>query len=224
MASRKEKKEALREQRLAAERAAADDEFRRRIARYIVNGVLGAVAAAGVVVLIVTNTGGGGVAQSGGEFPRGSIPRPRRSELGAAAKAAGCSIKDFPSEGSDHVYGSVRYASKPPHSGNHNQVPADDFAYVEAPPMENLVHSLEHGRVIVWYSPALAAKSKGELKALFDEDPYHMIFAPNRDMPVGVAVSAWTNVLACPRMSPSVFDAIRAFRSRYRDRGPESVP
>jgi hypothetical protein len=43
-------------------------------------------------------------------------------------------------------------------------------------------------------------------------------------MKPAVAATAWTHSLACPRMNDKVFDAIRTFRSRYTDKGPENVP
>ena len=42
---------------------------------------------------------------------------------------------------------------EPPALGRHYQVPADDNIYEESPKVTQLVHSLEHGRVIVWLRP-----------------------------------------------------------------------
>lgn len=230
MASRKEQKEALREQRIATERAAATAERRRRTISYGLGGLL-ALAVVAFAGLLLSGAGQGtGTGQGGrgdramSEFPDGSVPPVRTADLGAAATAAGCTVRELPSEGADHVSRPVRYRSRPPHSGNHDQTSAEDLAYTEAPRVETLVHSLEHGRVIVWFSPVLAPEAEGALKALFDEDPYHIVLAPNRDMDAQVAASAWTNVLACERMTPAGFDALRAFRARFRDRGPEFVP
>jgi hypothetical protein len=39
-----------------------------------------------------------------------------------------------------------------------------------------------------------------------------------------VAATAWGQLLGCPTMNPKVFDAIRTFRERYIDHGPEAVP
>jgi hypothetical protein len=231
MASRKEQKEALRAQRLAAERAATAAEGRRKMIAYGAGGLLAVGALVGLAAVFLGGVGQGsgtgqrsGTTPAAGEFPEGSLPPMRIADMGAAARAARCTSRGLPSEGADHVGGPVRYRSRPPHSGNHDQVPGEDAAYTEAPRRENLVHSLEHGRVVIWFSPDLAPEARGGLKALFDEEPYHMVLAPNRDMPAQVAASAWTQVLACGRMSPAAFDAIRAFRSRFRDRGPEFVP
>jgi len=43
-------------------------------------------------------------------------------------------------------------------------------------------------------------------------------------MPFAVAATAWTHILGCKTMNPRVFDAIRAFRERFVDKGPELIP
>ena len=40
----------------------------------------------------------------------------------------------------------------------------------------------------------------------------------------GRATNAWGHLLGCPTMNDKVFDAIRAFRANYIDKGPETVP
>ena len=50
-----------------------------------------------------------------------------------------------------------------------------------------------------------------------------MVLFPNRRMPYEVAVTAWGHLLGCKKVNDKTFDAIRAFRDRYRDQGPEQV-
>ena len=61
--------------------------------------------------------------------------------------------------------------------------------------MENLVHSLEHGRITVQYGPDVPDEVVGSLKAMFDEDPVHMILVPpdQSGMEYAVAATAWTD-------------------------------
>ena len=40
-------------------------------------------------------------------------------------------------------------------------------------------------------------------------------------MPYDVAVTAWTNMAACPHYNETVLDVIRNFRDTYRGNGPE---
>jgi hypothetical protein len=54
---------------------------------------------------------------------------------------------------------------------------------------------------------------------------YHtLLFENNTNMPYAVAATGWTQMLGCKTMNPKVFDAIRAFRARYTDKGPEFIP
>jgi Protein of unknown function (DUF3105) len=235
MASRKEQKEALRaeRERKAAEAAAA--ERRKRMIGFGAAGVLVAAALIAIVVVVLASGGDDGGGDSGGEnraaepdsadFQKASIPKAQATNLDQAAKAAKCTVKTFPAEGRNHVDGHVDYKTNPPTSGNHFEIPSEDGAYTEAPPMEHLVHSMEHGRVILWFQPTASPQLKGQMKALFDEDNFHMLLAPNtRDMPSQVAASSWTRSVTCPKVNDKTWDALRLFRDRYRDQGPEQVP
>lgn len=222
MAHRREQKERLRRERQERERAAREAAERKRRLGYVAGGVL-AVAAVAILVLVVASGAGGG---GSGSFPgAGSVPERRVFDLEPAAQAAGCTVRELESEGEQHVEGHVRYRSNPPHSGNHNQGPAEDGAYADPIDDENLVHALEHGRVVYWFNPGASAQVKGDLKALFDEDDYHVLVAPSeRRMPYEVAATAWAQVLGCKQFNERTFDALRAFSDEFRDNGPENVP
>jgi hypothetical protein len=226
MASRKEEKERRRQERLARERAEREQARRRRLYATVVGAVL-VVAAIGAVVAVVAAGGGDGDGSSEGSgigVEPAPPPTQRITALDAAAKAADCRLRNPPIEGATHVQKKVKYKTNPPTSGNHNPVPADDDAYGTPPPTEKLVHSLEHGRIIVWYKRSLPERRIGQLKGLFDQDPYHLILAANNSMPFELAVSAWGHSAACKKVSDESFDVLRAFRDRYRDKGPEFVP
>ena len=230
MASRKEEKERLRREREAREREAESGARRRRLLGYGVGGALALAAVVAIAVVALANRDGGGDPQGGGkaqptaDLPKSPVPPQRETDFAKAVEASGCTTKRQPSEGRGHTTSPVRYRANPPTSGRHNPVTADDGAYAQAPATEQLVHSLEHGRIIIQFRPSAPEKVRGQLKSLFDEDSYHVILTPNPDMPYEVAATAWNQLLACPRANDRVFDAIRAFRDRYRDRGPEFVP
>jgi uncharacterized protein DUF3105 len=227
MASRKEQKERLRQERLERERAEAASAARRRRMGYVVAGAL--VAAVAVALVAIAMASGGGsdsVSVASGKFPSaGSLPKRKETDLDAAAKAAGCTLKTLKSEGRGHTTKTVKYKSEPPTSGAHNPVPAHDGAYTKNPGEEHLVHALEHGRAIIWFKPNAPASVRGSLKKLYDEDKALVILTPNaRPMPYEVAATAWTQLLGCPKYSDRVPDAIRAFRDAYRLKGPEYYP
>ena len=43
-------------------------------------------------------------------------------------------------------------------------------------------------------------------------------------MPYAVAAVAWTQLVGCKEFTDKSFDALRAFRDRFVDKGPEVVP
>ena len=197
-----------------------DPGARRRLA---LTAVAAVAALAAIIALALVASGG---SSEPTEFPPGKAPAPGDNlKVEATANAAGCSASNPQSEGQIETGGAVDYQSDPPHSGNHSPQPAQDAAYrSEPPPDENLVHTLFHGRVVVWFSPDLDDAQLGALKALYDESPEHVLLVPRDTMDSEVAATAWTHLLTCPTLEDATFDAIRAFRDRWRDQGPEFVP
>jgi hypothetical protein len=249
MASRKEEKERLRQQRLAAERRAASSGQRRLMLGYVVAGVLAAAVVVGIVVVIASGSGGGGGGEdvdapenahvdptsgstNGVELDaREGTPPPavQQARLDQAAKDAGCDLQlGLRDEGNDHLSGNEeppKYGTSPPTSGDHDPTPQADGAYAATPEPRNFVHSREHGRIEIQYSPDLPEEDQLALKGVFDEDPNGMLMFPNPDMPYEVAATAWTNLLGCKKYDgPATLDAIRAFRDTLRGQGPEPIP
>lgn len=261
MASRKEERERLRQERLAAHRAAQGSEKRRLYLGYAVAGLIVAAMIAGLVVVITGDDGGGelGVDSEGNEFPElafindeiGTVPdgiktdgregtEPPEQETGVleeAAKAAGCELKlDLEDEGNQHLddedVPDVEYETDPPTSGDHygnNQENASgalaDGAFGEYPPVGRWIHSMEHGRVVIHYSPELPEADQLAIKGVFEESPSGVIMFPNPEMGPQVAVGAWTQLMTCDTFEgPETLDAIRAFRDIYRGQGPEYFP
>jgi hypothetical protein len=232
VASRKEQKEQARQERLAKEQAAASAAQRKKLVGYVVGGVL-VVAIVAVLVVVVAGGGGGGEAKvgkgNGAEVSYPSSPKapPAGSvaDLAANAKAAHCQLLNPPNEGNTHVTTPVKYKANPPTSGNHNPVPADDGLYKKAPQIEHTVHTMEHGRIDIQFAPTAPPDVRAKLKSVFDEDPYHMLLFPNQTkMPYQVAATTWNHSLVCKTANDKVYDAIRAFKGKYRDKGPEFIP
>jgi hypothetical protein len=245
MATRKQEKERRRAERLAAERREAEAERRRLMFGYVVAAVLTLAVLVGLVLVLMGGDDGSQV--EGQELPeaahievqsgfvhgapaddREGTPPPalQQGDLQQAAKAAGCDLRlNLPDEGSTHVTTpNVKYDTNPPTSGNHNAEQQADGAYSEMPEPVNFVHSLEHGRIEIQYSPDLPEEDQLALKGVFDEDPAGMLFFPNPDMPYEVAVTAWTQLMGCDRyQGEATLDAIRDFRDIYRGNGPEGA-
>ena len=247
MASRKEEKERLRAQRLAAERAAQSGGRTRLMAGYVVAGVLALAVIAGLVAVVTSGGGGGSGAcsnahiQNTGSFSgltpdcrKGTPPPPLQfADLQISAQKAGCELRlNLPDEGNTHVSNStpVQYRTTPPTSGNHNPVPISDGAYttpMSANPQTNgmnirdEVHAMEHGRIEIHYKPSLPESEQLALKGVFDQSPDGMLLYPDPNMPYDVAVTAWTEMAVCQHYNPLVLDVTRNFRDTSRGNGPE---
>ena len=238
MASRKEQKEALRQERLEREQAEQRAAARKRmvgivVAAILVLGIVGALAA--VLLSGGDDDGGGG---GGSEdtasvsYPDGGeIPDQKTAELKPAMEAAGCKEETLTGESShtDDPDEVIKYDSEPPAIGRHYQEWPDDDIYEEAPKTSHVVHTLEHGRILIWVNPTLSDDELAQFKALYEEDPYHVIMLPRKELKEPFAASAWVgqdtgHVLRCKELNDSSWDAIRAFKEQYRDKGPEFVP
>ena len=179
-----------------------------------------------------------GIELDGREGP----PPPAVSEpdLEAAVEAAGCDLQTgLPDEGNTHLddedVPDVEYETDPPTSGDHYGNSSEtlsgalaDGAYLESPPVGRVVHSLEHQRVAIQYSPDLPEEEQLALKGIFDDDPGGVIFFPNSEMPYEVAVAGWTNLLGCDSFEgDATLDAVQDFRDEFRGPqgdGPEPIP
>ncbi len=234
MASRAEEKERRRRERQAQEAEAARATARARRLRL---GLAGAVVAAAAIALVVAVVSGGDSSKPAGGSGAGEVAIPARkvTDLATAARAAGCTVRSYPQANRfrSHTTAKVAYKTNPPTFGNHNPTPASDGDYSGqgAPPKEQLVHSLEHGRIQIQYRPGTPRREVGQLATLFNESvgsygggEYLQLFENPTNMPYAVAATAWGHLLACPRFDPGVFDAIRAFRETYTLKAPEYIP
>ena len=161
-----------------------------------------------------------------------TLPLQQTADLREAARAAGCELINAPIEGNDHdaerEFTADDYRTNPPTSGDHHPEWYDDGIY-EPGTTDNLgmlVHSLQHGRIHVQYKPGTPDEVVDQLEALLAEtEGYHMLLYENSTgMKYQVAATTWGRAVGCPRMNDKVFDALRTFRTRYIDKGPEQVP
>jgi Protein of unknown function (DUF3105) len=236
---RREQKEQLRREREERERQARAAEQRKKMVGY---GIGGALAVAAVVVLVALVAGGGGGggsdAQAAEVFPEGgSFPEQKVFDVAPAARAAGCELRSVKGRGvATHTTSldqRVKYNTNPPTTGRHYEIPAEDGIYGKAPQDEELVHGMEHGRVIFWVKPSLPEDQRADIRALVDDDTYQMFLVPRADMPYAVAATAWNadpqpegtgRMLLCNEVNDQTFDALAAFRDEHRSQGPEPIP
>ena len=235
MSHRQEEKRRRREERLAKEKAEKARAARRQRIQLALGGVVGIAVIAVVVLLVSGSLGGddGGGSSADQASASVEIPPQEIGDLREAARAAGCRLTSPEIEGQTHedrTFTAEDYKTNPPTSGNHFPPPAAEDGVYEpgnTPPLGELVHSLEHGRINVQYKPGTSAETIAQLEALLAEqsDGYHMLLYENTTgMEAAIAATMWGQSLTCPEMNDQVFDAIRTFRAEYIDTGPEDVP
>jgi hypothetical protein len=235
----------LRQERIEAEEKDARSGSNRLIVTY---AIVSTVVLAAAVLIFVLVSGGddseGGEAHinvnqamgnTNGVQPddrAGIVPaRTKVFDLDQAAKAAGCKVElNLEDEGNEHLPQNSplpNYKTNPPTSGNHVEPPYQqaDGAYRDEPSELDVVHSLEHGRLAIEYSPDLPEKAQLELKGLYDTMYGASLLFPNDKLPYDVAAATWTNLIGCKTYKGAItLDAIRAFgRETWGKYGGEPV-
>jgi len=228
---REEERERLRQAR--KQRETSDDRSARRrlIAGYAAAGVIAVAVVGGGLAAIVSGGGDGDASgakinqetgSTNGVAPdsrEGTAPPPVAvADLEKAADKAGCVLRlELEDEGKTHIPATAAtpgYQTNPPTSGDHAEPPFQqaDGAYSEMPAEIFIVHTLEHGRLEIQYSPDLPEEEQLELKGLYDTMSGGSLLFPNTEMNYAVAATTWTNLLGCPEYKgAATLDAIRAF-------------
>jgi len=217
------------------EQAEAKRAARRKRMTLAFGGLLGVALIAGIVVVVLVLGGDDSSSkskQASDAAANVKLPAQSTSDMAAAAKAAGCTLTNPAYEGASHADKKFKpsdYKTNPPTSGNHTPDWYEDGIYAagDTPDLGKTVHPLEHGRIEVQYAPGTPKETVTQLEALLNEEQqgYHMLLFQNETgMKAKIAATAWTHSLTCPEMNDKVFDAIRTFRARYIDKGPERVP
>lgn len=218
-----QRKEEARRQRLAIERQMA----RSRRTRWIAMGLVVLLVAAGAVYYALR--------------PRPKVQDPQALLAAAteAAQAAGCTdVRDvgpYQPESLDAAHIGVQggpptmpplstYPSVPPASGPHAAIPWSRGVYSTPPPIDQVIHSLEHGAAVVWYSPDVSGDELAKIQDFYG-DPSHglkVIVAPydfpdqgpEGTLPGGstMALVAWHHVETCSSVSLA---AAFGFTARY---------
>lgn len=201
-----ERKEQARRERLDLQRRIGRAKRNRRIAL-----ALTVLAVAGLTTFALTR-------------PSNAVADPDELlRTGAqATEAAGCgAIEDVgpyqpESEDAAHVAQIPplsTYASVPPASGPHNEIPLGSGVYSAPPPIDRLIHSLEHGAAVVWYSPDATGVELEDLRAFYEDSDVggRVIVAPYDYpgegeagvLPAGtqMALVAWHRVEQCSEVN-----------------------
>ena len=214
-----ERKEQARLERLELQRKAARTRRTRRIAIVVLLAVAAGLAAFALL------------------RPATAVATPEEllQQAADAKQTAGCASVDnvgpYQPEGQDgaHVETSqmpplASYPSIPPASGPHNAVTLAAGVYDSPPPIDRLLHSLEHGAAVVWYSPDVSGEVLDRIHAFYEGGDVgaRVIVAPfdypdqgaAGSLPSGtdMALVAWHHVESCAQASlAAAFD----FTAKY---------
>jgi len=219
-----ERKEQARRERVELQRKMA----RARRNRWIALGVTVVVAVAATVFVITRPQ----------DATASTTPQDLLAEADAQNQAAGCgqvqTVKPFQPETSDRAHlvtGQAmppfsKYSSIPPASGPHNPSPLGPGIYPTPPPMDRVIHSLEHGAAVIWYAPSAAGEDLDRLIAFYKGHaqaasrvlvaPFDYPDQPNGtgELPPGtdMALVAWHHLENCASVNlAAAFD----FTARY---------
>ncbi|WP_121971394.1 DUF3105 domain-containing protein [Leptolyngbya sp. BC1307] len=141
----------------------------------------------------------------------------------AEGEAALTAVETSPDEGRKHVAPgeSVDYENDFPTSGPHDPTPVAPGVYSQAQRPEQLVHSLEHGNIVVYYDQPGAEATKA-LESWADQFPGAwdgVVVTPKAGLGESVVLTAWTKQLNLAQFNP---EAAASFIDEYRGRGPEN--
>lgn len=116
----------------------------------------------------------------------------------------------------------VQYTSDPPVSGDHYDKSVNPGFYTEPQVPEELVHSLEHGQVVIYYDPAkLPQQDLEQIKELArpHTDPFEgVVVTPRSDAKHPLILTAWEHTL---RLEAYDQAKVEQFVDAFRGRGPE---
>ena len=221
-----QRKEAARREREEIQQRMARQRRNRRVG--IAGGSVVVVAA--IVVLVAVQPG------------QTEVPSPSEllRQAPAAAQAAGCDevreIGPYQPEDQDQTHlGSgglltmppvSTYPSVPPTSGPHNPTPLPQGIYSSPSPLDQAIHSLEHGAAIIWYDTSATGADVEQLTTFYREyrsmpegegQSQKIIVAPYDypdqgaagRLPAGtqMALDAWHRLQTCAQVSlPVAFD------------------
>lgn len=134
-------------------------------------------------------------------------------------------VETFADAGSEHVAdGTVveSYNSDPPTSGPHYALPSDPGFFDSPLPREQLVHNLEHGQIVIYYSSTAPPDLIASLQELVQSEAVALVVVPNEAASESneIVLTAWTHLQRCSGFSGT---DIEEFRAAWQGRGPENV-
>ena len=181
--------------------------------------LVGIIGIAAVVGFLVVDGGGGD------ETTPAGIEAERLPASGDPALLA--NVTDYPGQSREHVGRStpINYSTYPPTGGPHYGRTAPAGVYNRSPSAGDIVHTLEHGAVVIYYDEAGLTpeirRSLEEWAAAYTGTWMSILAVPHtRESPESPFVlTAWGHMLRMDEYDPEV---VQAFAAEYLGRGPEN--
>lgn len=132
--------------------------------------------------------------------------------------------QEIPDLGRGHVPDGTKldFNSNPPTSGQHYVKWITRGIYDKPQEDGNLVHSLEHGAVIVSFKSDLPKEDVEKIKSVFSSvSVSKKIMVPRDNLDVPVALTSWGRLLKIQTIDATSEAKIREFMETNEDRGPE---
>lgn len=118
----------------------------------------------------------------------------------------------------------VAYNSNPPTSGQHYDAPARPGFREEVIPDGNLIHSLEHGLILISYNPRIGKEAE-KLRGIVGPNT---VVVSREVNDTDIAIAAWGRLDAFDIEDGTIDDddlrRISDFVKRYSNKGPEKIP
>lgn len=145
----------------------------------------------------------------------GCTPSPVKAEI------PGLEREDCKSAG--HVNEKVTYETDPPTSGAHHPTWVSAGFYTEPQQTERLVHSLEHGNVVIYYDQSKLEQSQVDaLRAItrkYGGNWDGVVAVPRTGGDHPIILTAWEHRLRLGQYDKNLIDT---FVDEFRGRGPEN--
>lgn len=149
------------------------------------------------------------------------------SNIGGSIASAGCDdIETFEGGEAEDARGhveegeDVQYETNPPTFGPHYGTTSPTGFFDEPVVEETLVHNLEHGQIVIHYSPDASQETQDKIDELTEQEPQATVAVPTEGLEKTVVFTAWGALQACDEPAQAAADA---FRERFQGRGPEQV-
>lgn len=210
-------------------------ELERRMARARRNRTIAIVLAVGVVAAIAVYALTRPEQQSATSARASSLLASAKTE----ATAAGCTdvqqVGPYQPEDQDRAHIGAdggpaempalsTYPSVPATSGPHSGTPLAAGVYASPPPMDQLLHSLEHGAAVVWYDPSASGQALTDIQDFYrSADVSSRVIVAPYDYPdegaagslpagTGMALVSWHRLETCTDVNLA---AAFGFTARY---------